>query len=323
MVVWDLVCGLSKAGHKVRLFAPEGSLVPPGGELVTTGPALDTVDVDWMKSEEAAFDKYIINRLDGLDILHGHDWFGMEYKAKASNPSLKVCHTHHGHLDPNWWLRSKPPFKLNFIGISAWMKKNYDTMGMPSEFVYNGIEVEKYPFQVKKGERLLYVGRFDRFKQPHVAIGIARKLGMGLDLVGGTFVNDKAYLEQIKNACDGKQITFNPDVSQETKINFMKNAKCLLFPSAMGEPFGLVAAEAMCCGTPVIALNDGAIGEVVRHGVTGYVCKTADEMTSLVNDTDKILSQDCRELVEKNFSREKMAEKYVELYRRIINGQEF
>jgi glycosyltransferase involved in cell wall biosynthesis len=193
---------------------------------------------------------------------------------------------------------------------------------MNSEFVYNGIEIEKYPFQANKGDRLLYVGRFDRFKQPHVAIEIAKRLEMGLDLVGGTFVNDRAYLEQIKQACDGKQITFNPDVSQETKINFMKNAKCLLFPSAMGEPFGLVMIENLCVGTPVIALKDGAIPELMEEGKVGWSCNNQEEMINAIMNVQKISPSNCRKHAEK-FSRENMALEYEKLYRRILSGDEW
>lgn len=320
-VVFDLFCGLIKLGHKVVLFAPKGSIIPKNGFVYETGEPLNSVNVDWVKAEEDA-SKIYLPYLNELDIAHGHNWFGFEYQAKINNPKTKVCHTHHGHLDPNWWLQNKPPFKLNFIAISKWMKANYKAMGMESEYAYNGIEIGKYPFEANKGDRLLYVGRFDKFKQPHIAIEIAKKLGMGLDLVGGTFVQDKAYLDQIRNSCDGKQIAFYPDVSQEIKVEFMQKAKCLLFPSAMGEPFGLVSLECLSCGTPTIALRDGAIPEIVLNGKVGFVCDNIDEMIGAVGKIHNINPLDCRQWAE-NFSREKMAMKYVELYERILSGDEW
>ena len=320
MVVWDLACGLSELGHTVRLFAPEGSRVPQNGSVVFNGPALNAVGVDWIKSEQESWNR-INTSIRDLDILHGHNWFGFEYVAK--NVNMKVCHTHHGHADPNWWTHTKPPYKLNFIGISQYMQREYESMGIPAKFVYNGIDMTRYPYKPTKGERLLFVGRLDTLKQPHIAIEIAKQLGMPIDVVGGTFVSDKAYMESILKMADGDKIVIHPDATHEKKLELMQNARCLLFPSNFKEPFGLVAAEAMACGTPVVALNDGAISEVVADGITGYICAEPVAMSQAVKDIDKIKPQDCHSRVENMFSRQAMAARYVELYREIIAGGEW
>jgi glycosyltransferase involved in cell wall biosynthesis/predicted SAM-dependent methyltransferase len=327
MVVWDLAAGLSELGHIVTLFAPEGSRVPQNGKVVFTGPPLNSVGTDWLASEQSVWN-IVIHNGDGLDLLHGHDWFGFEYSAKV-RPENKICHTHHGHLNPEWWCRSKPPYKLNFIGISQFMKHEYEAQGIPSEYVYNGIDLSRYPYQEKKGDYLLFVGRLDSFKQPHVAIEVAKQTGLTIHVVGGTFVNDKSYLSSIMSMASDKVI-IHPDASHEEKLSLMQNARCLLFPSKMGEPFGLVAAEAMACGTPVIALNDGAIGEVVENDVTGYICANEDEMKESVSKIGQIspenysrISLRCRQRVETLFSRRTMAENYVKLYQRILKGDEW
>jgi glycosyltransferase involved in cell wall biosynthesis/predicted SAM-dependent methyltransferase len=321
MVVWDLACGLAELGHYVRLFAPEGSQAPPNGQLIPTGRILTTVNTDWVKAEQDQWNNFVIQRIDDLDIVHGHNWFGFEYAAKQ-NPKYRVCHTHHGHINPEWWLKSKPPYKLNFIAISNFMKREYAALGLPSEYVYNGIDLSRYPYQEKKEDWLLFVGRLDSFKQPHVAIQIAKDLGMKIHVVGGTFVNVVAYKDSIL-AMASDSVVIHADASHEEKLSLMQNAKCLLFPSKMGEPFGLVAAEAMACGTPVVALNDGAIGEVVLHDVTGFICNNIGEMIQGVHQCENLKPDTCSHRIETHFSRRTMAENYVKLYREILAGREW
>lgn len=328
-VVWDLANGLSELGHTVTLFAPKGSKAPPNGLLVETGEALNAVNVDWRLAEENAFN-LIKNVPTTIDILHGHTWFGYEYSTKQSFPALKVCHTHHGHINMDWW-NTRAPFKLNLITISKWMKSLAEQQGFKSEYVYNGIDLNRYKFSIDKSKNFVYVGRISKFKQPHVAIEFAKRLGVELDVIGGTFVDDIEYLRSIEKMCDGHQIRFWPDATHDFKVEKLQKARALLFPSAMGEPFGLVAAEAMACGAPVIALNDGAISEVVQDKVTGFICKDIDEMISkcklgvnnITAPIDEISNIWCRSRVESNFSRKVMAQNYLALYEKILKGEEW
>lgn len=320
-IVWDNACALTELGHKVVVFAP-GNKNPPKGFLYRTGEPINKVEVNWLEAERKMWEVYD-PLLKDFDITCGNNWFGWEYASKARNLSLKVCHVHHGGLNLGWWGRSKPPFKLNLIAISDWMVKVYASQGFATRRIYNGIDLEKYPFKKEKGDRLLFVGRFSTFKQPHAAIEAARKLDMHIDLVGGTFVDSPEYLERIKNLCDGHRVRMYPDAPHEVKLELMQNAKCLLFPSKMGEPWGLVAAEAMSCGTPVVALRDGAIPEVVEDGVTGYVCDTTEQMVKAVKRVDSIRPEACRRRVEENFSRETMATLYSRCYTDILSGKEW
>jgi glycosyltransferase involved in cell wall biosynthesis/predicted SAM-dependent methyltransferase len=325
MVVWDLACGLSELGHEVTLFAPEGSQAPPNGHVVITGPMLNAVNANWMQSEEEAFNKYILPNLNGLDILHGHNWFGFEYSIKGYS-SLKVCHTHHGHMNVQYWMQSKPPFKLNFIGISDFMTKEYEAQGMPSRYVYNGIDLSKYQFKAEKGNRFLYVGRLDSFKRPDFAIECCEKAGVGLDLVGGSFVADQGYLNKVKAMCTvTKNVDLYLDATHEKKIELMQNAKALIFPSKMGEPFGLVAAEAMACGTMVIASPDGAIGEVVENNATGYIVPDNEMVNTIIKVSNNPYFNPgyCRSRVETKFSRVAMARGYEKCYKDILRGIEW
>ena len=318
LIVWDLACGLIKLGHKVIIFAPKGSQIPKGGFIYETGEPLDTVNADWLKAEEDMFNRYIINHLDGIQILHGHNWFGFEYLVKNKYPNIKVAHSHHGHINPDWWCKTKPPFKLNFITLSKFMQTEAKQQGIESQYVYNGIDLDKYPYQEKKGDRLLFVGRLDSFKRPHIAIEIAKKMNLGLDIVGGSFVADVNYMNQIKQQCDGSQIVLHLDATQEEKTRLYQNAKCVIFPSKMGEPFGLVGIESLACGTPVIASNDGGIPESIIDGKVGFICQNTEEMIEAFKKIDTIIPINCHKWVVENFSREIMAKNYETLYKRIL-----
>jgi len=323
LIVRDLAYALAKQGHQVTVFAPDDSYVE-GCEMVFFGPALEKVQVDWFKAETDAINK-VSKRLmnDGYDIIHGHDWFGMEYSLKAQKPELKVCHTHHGGLNLDWWGASKPPWPLNLFAISKWMQKVYQSQGFTSRVVYNGIAIEGYPFKAEKGSRLLFVGRLDSFKRPLVAIDVAKKAGFGLDIVGGSFVQDVAYMEQVKQACDGEQIKLYLDAPNEKKVELYQNAKAVIFPSKMGEPFGLIVPESNACGTAVVATPDGAILETLEDGVTGFICDTIDGMVKAVGKVDLIKPEACRERVGRLFTREIMAKNYLEAYRDILDGKEW
>lgn len=323
LVLRDEAYALAKQGHQVTVFAPDDSYVE-GCEMVFFGPALEKVQVNWLQAETDAINK-VSSRLmnDGYDIICGHDWFGMEYALKAQRPELRVCHVHHGGLNMDWWGTSKPPWPLNLIAISKWMQKVYQSQGFTSRVVYNGIAIEDYLFKATKDSRLLFVGRLDSFKRPLVAIEVARKAGLGLDIVGGSFVADVAYMEKVKQACDGEQIKLYLDAPHEKKVELYQNAKAVIFPSKMGEPFGLIVPEANACGTSVIATPDGAIPETLQDGVTGFICYTIDAMVKAVGKVDLIKPEACRERVKRLFTREIMAKNYLEAYRDILLGKEW
>lgn len=322
VITANLALALSELGYPVTLYAAKGSKPLGKYRIVETIDSIlnygtDWSKVDWLEKERQHF--YACKpSLSEFDIIHGHGWYGFEYLLKQESPMLKICHTHHGGL--NW--RTLPPgtSKLNLIAISKSMADTYSgQLGIPVKYVYNGIDLKAYPFSPRKGERLIYVGRFTSYKQPHVAINVARKLGLGLDLVGGAY-EEPYFTMQVKPLIDGKQIKLHAEASQSEKVRLLQRAKALLFPSNMKEPFGLVAVEAMACGTPVVALKDGAIPEVVQEG--GIVCESEEEMVKSVKIAENIKPIVCLANA-KRFSKENMAKAYLELYNQILKGEEW
>lgn len=320
-VCFDLACGLTELGHKTVVFATKGSQVPPKGFLCETIEPTYSVQVDWLGKEMEMYKLYR-DKLCDFDAICGHNWFGCEYLYKSEHPEARVSHCHHGGL---LW-RSKPPNveKLNLIAISKWMQKVYASQGFESRVCYDGIDTSRYGFSADRGSRLLYVGRFTGFKGAHIAIQVAKRLNVPIDLVGGSFTDDPNYLEQIKRMCDGDSIRMYLDAPHETKIRLMQQAKCVLVPSNFGEPCGLVPIEFMSTGGPAIVWDDGALKETVADGVTGFVVpKTVEAMVEAVKRVDEIRPEACRKRVEEKFSRQIMCANYLSVYNRILSGDEW
>src|SRR5262249_11222795 len=94
----------------------------------------------------------------------------------------------------------------------------------------------------------------------------------------------------------------------------LSRARALLFPIQWDEPFGLVMIEAMACGTPVLAFAGGAVEEVIRNGVNGWICADVSEMAARITSTD-IAASDCRDDATARFSVATMATRYLDVYR--------
>ena len=307
-VVADLASGLSELGQDVTIFGASGSRSTGDYETVECIDPPENFGSDWKSFDwyEAEKKMWASCRSDlrDFDIVHGHGIFCFEALL-----GRHVFHTHHSGIS---WSTAPPKTTLIMPSISmqAYARGLFDQI--PVELCYNGIDLDSYPLKTEKGDRLMFLGRFISFKQSHVAIEVADKLGLGLDLVGGP--HDQEYYERLLSLAEGKDVRFHINVDHETKVELLQNAKCLLVPSASGEPFGLVAVEALACGTPVVALRDGALPEIVTPKV-GAVCDSKDEMVKAVKEL-KVKPLDCRKRAAL-FSKELMALRCLEIYRSV------
>jgi glycosyltransferase involved in cell wall biosynthesis len=320
-VVFNLAASLQQIGLDVTVACPTESHLPSDVRHLDVGPAKYQVQQDWLQAEKEAYERYR-ERLFEFDIVHDNSWFAWPYIAKRDNDSLRVIHTHHGHL--NW--RTPPPVRTaNLVAISQYMAEVYTKqLGIPSRYVHNGIALEDYPFNSKPGTRLIFLGRISKLKQPLLAIEVARRAGIPIDVVGGDkFVDDPDYVQKVKESCDGEHARYLGEVQDNIKMQHLQSSRAILICSRMSEPFGLVAVEALALGRPVICLDDGALREIVEPSV-GFVCRTPDEMVSVLKE-GKDLAIDperCRMRAEV-FSKEKMAQKYAALYKEVLQGHEW
>jgi glycosyltransferase involved in cell wall biosynthesis len=190
-------------------------------------------------------------------------------------------------------------------------------------WIPNGVEVERFPFSPDAGEYLIWVGRICEEKAPHIAIDVAARAGLPLVIVGPEqlYSCHQRYADQhLKGRMNSSRVHFagNPDFTRKAEL--LQQARALLVTSQAEETSSLVAMEAMACGTPVIALNRGALAEVVAHSETGFVVDTEDEMVEKIACIGEISREACRAHTVRKHSASKMGARYAELYARVVEA---
>lgn len=162
---------------------------------------------------------------------------------------------------------------------------------------------------------LFFLGRIEDIKGAHEAIQVALATRENLILAGNIEKAHIPYFEsKVKPYIDGKQIKYVGLVDDEQKRRWLQGAKAMLFPIKWEEPFGIVMAEALACGVPVLAFNRGSVPEVIEQGKTGWIVDTVEEMTAAVRQIDQLSRSACRSAAESRFSSEIIASKYLRLY---------
>ena len=188
--------------------------------------------------------------------------------------------------------------------------------------IHHGLDLAQYRLQEKKQDYLAFIGRIAPMKGTHLAIEVAKKTGLPLKIAGEVQPMFSEYFDQqVKPHVDGKFIEYVGEADLQAKNELLGNARAMLFPIQWDEPFGLVQIEAMACGTPVLALPGGSVGEIVSDGVSGYVCNSVEEMAQRARDLT-LPAAGVRQYVEANFSLDRMVRQYAELYEELVAGAE-
>ena len=188
--------------------------------------------------------------------------------------------------------------------------------------VFNGIP--KYllaPIMTVEPSYLAFLGRLSPEKGAPDAVRIAALAEKPLRVAAKVEeIHSEFYNTQVKPLFEQHQTTYVGEIDDPDKSEFLSGAIALLFPIQWTEPFGLVMIEAMACGTPVIAYNRGAVSEVVEEGVTGYIVDNVENAAAKVEEAGKLDRKRIRHEFEQRFTSEVMADKYLEIYRRIRAG---
>lgn len=187
--------------------------------------------------------------------------------------------------------------------------------------VHNAVRTDTFPFQATKEDFVLFLGRFNPDKAPHLAIEAARAAGLPIVLAGKCSEPvERAYFAREVEPLLGPDTTLFGIVDATAKRDLFARAACLVFPICWDEPFGLVMLEAMACGTPVVALRRGAVSEIVVPGRTGIIVDHPGELPDAINAARALDPAACREHVETSFTIQAMAAGYEAAYRQTLAG---
>jgi glycosyltransferase involved in cell wall biosynthesis len=248
----------------------------------------------------------------GVDIIHLNNAPGLASTRFVDTPFVYTIH-HPQNKGLSDFYSQFP--STHYVTISDFQRR---LEKMPNvQTIHHGIDPDSCRLAEEKQDYLAFLGRIAPIKGAHIAIEVAKKSGIPLTIAGEVQPMYQEYFDtKIKPQVDGKFIQYIGEVDRVAKNELLSKARALLFPIQWNEPFGLVMIEAMVCGTPVLAFEGGSVPEVVRDGVSGWICRSVDEMSRKARNVG-IDPSVVQEYVRENFSLDRMADRYLELYQQI------
>ena len=317
-VVDNLARGLRARGHDVRLFTVGTSTCPVRREYLFDEPARPM----GQSLAETAHVLAAYETLADADVIHDHTLLGalVAFRAGLSLPPVVV--TNHGTFDE----LSRPLFReiakvATVVAISADQAGHAD--GIPiGAVIHHGIDLEAYRPGPREGDHLVFIGRMSPDKGVDRAVRIARAAERPLRMVSRiTEPAERAYFEGVVRPLLHGAEEMPVELGLEERVELLGSAAGLLNPISWSEPFGLVMAEALACGTPVLATPRGAAREIVVDGRTGYLRRSETSMAHVVPRLDWLDRDDCRRDAERRFSSARMVREHERLYTDLIaNG---
>ena len=317
-VVGWLTEALVRRGHDVTLFASGDSRT--SARLAATSPRalrLDAAGPDAIREHSLQLGEVFTHAAD-FDVIHCHvDYLAFPFARGARTP---VVHTLHGRLDAPYVrlaLAASPEARL--VSISDAQRAPVADLALDwIATAHHGLPVSAIPFCARADGYIAFVGRMSHEKRPDLAIAVARRLDIPIRIAAKVDAPDRAYFDAVvRPLLDDPLVEFLGEVGDDAKYELLGGARCLLFSIDWPEPFGLAMIEALACGTPVVARPCGAVPEIVRDGVTGFLADTLDDLARAVKRIDLIDRAACRADVETRFTDAAMADRYEAVYRRI------
>ncbi|MCT8000290.1 glycosyltransferase family 4 protein [Sphingomonas sanguinis] len=314
---WELVTSLLtealvERGVDVTLFATQDSVTRATLAGPVPAPYSEDPSIDakvWEMRHLAA----VFERADEFDLIHNQADFPAH--AFAGLIDTPMVTTIHGFSSERIVPMYEPyQDRVHYVAIS-------DADRHPrlryAETIHHGIPIEDFPFDPAGSDDLLFFGRIHPDKGAAEAIAVAQATGRRLVMAG--IVQDQGYWErEVAPHVDGDRIVYRGPVGGADRVAALGQARALLHLINFDEPFGLSVVEAMACGTPVIAIRRGSMPELIEDGVNGFLVDTVDEAVAALARIDTIDRAACRNIAATRFSVDRMADRYLALYRSIL-----
>jgi glycosyltransferase involved in cell wall biosynthesis len=279
----SIVRGLAELGHEVLYHLFRGAARPPPDGVTLV--------------EEIPYD-------DRADILHIQGPDSTEPFDSRGRPWVRTC-----HVDLVVRGDSREHATDNWIYVSRTLARAYGRR----RYVYNGIEPEEFAYSESKDDYLLFMCCLDRAWPKGIETALAVSDASGLELKIAGSANDPEALRRVQAACAGRNVTLLGEVRGQQKAELLAGARALVFPTRVNEAFGVVLAEALISGTPVITSDRGACPELVS-GDVGFVCSNLEQYLAALERVGSISPAACRAKAMAQFHYLRMAGEYVREY---------
>ena len=317
-VTYELVEGLTELGHEVTLFATEEAETSAHRLVTTSLHPLDGSGLNsrlWEERHVAIAAEVAAS--EQFDVLHSHlHVHALGYSRLLGCPMVSTLHGVAWNRDVGEMLlryRAEP-----FVSISDAERAFRPELNYVGT-VYNGINTAAFPFKSSKDDYLAFAGRIAPEKGPDLAIEVARRSERPLLVFGLVETIHQDYFDtQIRPHIADGHIEYLGTLDQKEVNDVLGNASALLMPLRWDEPFGLIVAEAMAMGTPVIAWNRGAMPELIAAGETGFLVGSVEAGAAAVNHLGQIDPAACRQRVLRLFDRRVMATGYANVYASLL-----
>jgi len=306
--------GMVGKGLDVTLFATGNSKTK--GKLAYISPTAyaedDSID---SKAWECLHISYLMEQAKAFDLIHNNfDFLPLSYSRLIETPMVTTIH---GFSSP----KIIPVYKRYnannyYVSISdSDRSSELDYMAT----VYNGIDPAGFTFNPNPKDYLLFFGRIHPEKGTYEAIQIAQKTKRKL-IISGLIQDEDYFKNVIEPHINNENIVFVGNSGAQKRDELLGEAFALLHPISFNEPFGLSVAEAMLCGTPVIAFNKGSMPELIQHQKTGFLVDTLSEAVAAVDSIGSINRIDCRKWASSRFTQDKMIEGYMDVYAKVLGS---